>query len=574
MNNNEENINTLKKELLEKTNSILKYHQINNSANTKLNENMIKQAIIEKCDIIYIDYSENNDMSEYTYGIYNPRINSYVRDSLFLKELIEYIIDKQDKLPNMSIKTVASNIDDSIMVSRDKINKANLPPKYLTKMNNCIINLKTKDIYDLDDECINQYDFIDGINYNLYDLQNVNQDMLEIIKRIFNNWSANDNDIERVIREMFFAYIEGNGKNVQIILKSDGGDGKSTAMRMIKKMGSPDLTKSINLNEYDDDNTLNQIQPSTRFILGDDLSGNFKMNSKITSRFKTLVDGGYINVNEKYMPNRVINCQGLKIQATNTDLKVFENNPAIQDRIVLINWNHCNFRRNPVTDFNLDELSGKYGLPNTEFMEALISYIVFNTDYFTKFSVTDQMRNDVSQMLDANDIVIQHLNEIKDMNCLYLSHLPLKVLYEHFKQWLKDINPSSKPLKFIDYSKRIKSLLEKEGYTNNKRKRIRSLSHSQFNRSLFDNINIDESSLSTVMIKDDDEYNYSVEELESLIINHIASHSQLIDYINIKKECDERFIMRIATNLNIPINDIFKVSTNELMNAINEEINY
>lgn len=567
----------LKEALIEESKKRRKVMQLKGMPNRQINENDIKRIILKVCDILFIDYSEEKDMSTYTYGIFNPMKNIYERNSLFLKQLIEIIIEGEDIPPKITSHNAAKVIDDSILAMRTEgIKVANLPPNYIIKFKNCIVNLKTKEIYDFDDDEIKDYDFIDHFNYNLSRLKDVDQNMLQIVKKVFRLWSQNVKDVELFIKQLFFAYLDGDGRNKYIILQSDGGDGKSTAMRMIRKIGAKDLTHHANLDEFDNDNIMNQIQPTTRFILGDDLAGNFHLSKKLLSRFKTLIDGGYINVDEKFMPAKLVQCRGLKIQATNTELKVFENNPAIQDRIIYVRWPNYNFRRHPIEDFDLDELSGKYGPPNTAFMEALISFIIFTVEYFTEFSVTEKMKSDFNELLDSADTVKQHVNELKDEGLFENStHIPVYLLYEHFKQWLNTFNPGAKPLKYRDYTKRVKPILEDKGYENTKQQRISAIKKNQLDLSYFDELYYDDSKRSIIYIK---EYNVDLEQLEKDLdeldneqIKNKYIKEDIIYYINSLTEENQTSLLMILSRLDLMINEKEQLkdkSYDELLDAI------
>ena len=493
-------IDDLKSELIEKADQVTKKNQLGGKPNKQLNENDLYEIISKACNIIIIDYSEEQDLTNYTYAIYNPKTDTYVRDRDYLGSLIQFIINNQLVSPNISAKKAIGAVAEAIKYSKDDLPKANIPPKYIVKFKNCIYDLKHNKKYSFDDEEIKDYHFINKIRYPLVPLEDTNEGMLSIVNRVFKTWSKGDEEVEKLMKQMIYSYIEGKGRGVQIILKSEGGDGKSTFLRMIQKLGHAKLTHHMNLDGYGDDNQLNQIDPSTKLILGDDLQSNFKLNAKGLPRFKTLIDGGSINVSEKYMPNKIIKSDALKIQATNTDIKFFENNDAIRDRVILLQWPHYNFRQNPVEDFDLDQLTGKHGKANEDFMIALLSYVVNTTEYFNKFSVTDKMRSDFEELLNDNDMIIQYIEELKDLGVLNYSHLPSTILYEYYKQWLKQTNPGSQPLKLREFTKKFKSSIEKYGYTNFKRSLIKEIKKDQFDFNIFENLNYEEKSRTTVFI--------------------------------------------------------------------------
>lgn len=551
----QKSLNDLYDKIKEQTKHILDKNKLLGQPNKKINENDLGQILIKSCDIVYIDYSVEQDMSNYTYAIYNPKVKAYVKDTNFINDLIQYIIIN---FPD-DIKTTANralkDVDNYIKHSKSLIRKANLPPKNLVKTQNCIIDLKSKEIYQFDDDAVKDYDFIDSIRYSLYEISEVNQDKLNIVKQILNDWSQSDEDVLKIMKQLAFSCIEGDGRGVQIILKSEGGDGKSTFNRILSKLSDPSLTITINLDEYKDDNIMNKIQPSTKFIVGDDLSSNFSMSKKSLARLKTLVDGGSINVNEKFMPNKTVQSNALKIQNTNTDVRFFENNAAIQDRILYIEWPHYNFRQNQSTEFNLDQLTGKKGPADKEFMEAFLSYIVNTTEYFTKFSITDKMKNDLLNTLDANDVVVQHLNELEEMGVLNYNMIVFNVIYAHYKDWLNFSNPGSNPLKQIEYTKRMKKLLRDYGYNEDAKRTIRNINKQDFDLNLFDNIYYDESKKSNVVMKpkvdvenqlDEFHFNLKNKSIEDIKIKY--SKRFIKEYINYMFQKEQAELMIIFSD--------------------------
>lgn len=513
------NVEDLENRLKDETKKIEKINQLEGKPNKQLNENDLYRIIKNSCDIIIIDYSEEQDLTNYTYAIYNPDLDAYVRDREYLGSLVQFIINNQIVSPNISSKNAVSNIEESIKFSKKKLPKANIPPKHLVKFRNCIYDLKSGKKYDFDDKEIKDYHFINKIRYPLVPLEDTNEAMLSIVKRVFKLWSKEDKEVEKLMKQMIYSYIEGDGRGVQIILKSEGGDGKSTFNRILQKISHSSLTHHMNLDDYNDDNSLNQIQPSTKLIIGDDLQSNFKMTNKGLSRFKTLVDGGSINVSEKFMPNKLIQSNALKIQNTNTDIKFFENNDSIKDRVILIEWPHHNFRQNPVNDFNLDKLTGKRGKADIKFMESLISYVIHTTEYFEKFSVTDKMKSDFNEMLDSNDILVQFINELIDQNILYNSHLPSSFLYEYFKSWLQDVNPGTKPMKLSEFTKRFKSLIFNKGYTEIKRWRFKQLKNYQFKFNDFENLDFNRETKSTIFINPEMNIENKIDDIENNLRN-------------------------------------------------------
>ena len=566
----------IKEELMNQIDLIKKENQLSGKPNLQININNLKTAIINACDIKYIDYSKNQNMKDYTYGIYNPVTKCYERNDQYLSYLIEAMISSIKPEPNIVTVNAKKGVDNGIMSSLDYIEKANLPDSSLIKFNNCIYDLKSGKHYQFDDEDVKKYDFINTIPYNLKSLDEINQDKLNIVKTILNDWSQNDCDIELLLRQFIFAAVEGNGRDVHIILKSEGGDGKSTFLTILENLVSDDLTVHINLDEYNDDNILNKIQPSTKLLIGDDLQSNFKMGDKTMSRFKSLTSGGSISVSEKYMPNKLISCRGLKIQATNTDVKFFENNSAIQDRILYLNWPHYNFRRNPNQNFDLDKLIGKYSTPDKEFMEAILSYAIYSTRYFDRFNITNKMKADLEEVLDDADSVLQHYHELEGLGVFTFSHIPSSVMYEHYKYWIKLINPSSNIMKQSEYTKRLDKILSQIGYTESTKKRLRQIRKDQFDLSIFHNLTIDETIQSKIFINPSlnienmvDEIRHDLSSFNHDEIKQKYDEKMIRSYINFLKSKDASTILIIFAKYQInEINDL------DIDTLINQLIDY
>lgn len=580
--NAQDEFNEICDRLLDQIKQVQKVNQLSGRPNKQINENDISKAIIKACDVIHIDLSIRKNKKDYTFGIYDPFTMSYIRDTKYITRLVHHIIDNIEPSPNLSISNVVRAVSVYLMAKSDKIRFANIPPNYLIKFINKIINLKTKEIYEFNDPLIKDYDFIETLPYNILLPEERKLEPENTVRTVLNDWSDGDDDQLKTIMQLFYAYLDKNGRGLQIILQSEGGDGKSTAMRLIAAMGNEESTLYANINQYTDDNIMNKIQPSTRFISGDDMPSNYKMNSLGLSTFKTLIDGGFLNVSEKYMPNKMVMAQCLKIQATNTDLKFYENNDAVRDRILYIEWPHHNFRRNPSSEINLDYLSGKYGEPDKDFMEALISIIAFETEHFEKFNVTKSMREKTNATLNASDTVLQHTYAMEEEGLLDYPILPLDIAYEHFKYWIKETNPGSKPLRKIDYVKRLRKILFNDdwNYEEGKVKRLSSITKSDFDIDDVSYLYFDDSKRSRTLIKRNNILTKeNIDQLNKLILNSNISEinnkindSKLNTYINYIKNHNPKFMLDVSVKLNKPVAHLDEVEKNDLLQAIKDTL--
>ena len=191
------------------------------------------------------------------------------------------------------------------------------------------------------------------------------------------------------------------------------------------------------------------------------------------------------------MPNKLVQTKALMMQNTNTDVNFYENTTALKSRILIIHWPNYNFRDNPITEFDLDALLGlKTGSTlDNEFMEAIFHYIIFNTEYFNKFSITKQMQENTNELLASNDTINMFLDDLDEKGVLQYSYIPSKAIYEYYKDWLKINNPGAKPMKSKEFNQRLNKDLRKLNYTKNVVKRIRSIKNYEFNSKLLMTMN-------------------------------------------------------------------------------------
>ena len=125
--------------------------------------------------------------------------------------------------------------------------------------------------------------------------------------------------------------------------------------------------------------------------------------------------------------------------------------------------------------------------------------VMVNNNFYERW-INENIEYNNQQMLNSNNIIVQYIDELKDLGILNYSHLPSLILYNYFKQWLKDTNPGSHPMKLIDFTKRFKAAIKNENYTSHKRMRLSQLTKDQFDINIFDNLYIEESAKTAVFI--------------------------------------------------------------------------
>ena len=173
---------------------------------------------------------------------------------------------------------------------------------------------------------------------------------------------------------------------------------------------------------------------------------------------KLFITADPIKVNVKYMPARIIANKGLKIQATNTLPKIFENTDAIRRRLRIFNWTNVDFSKLD-TQLDLDSLQKK-----PDFIEALIAYIFCDVEPFEKFKEIKEMTEATDALVNESDQVYQFLQYLDEQELL-VGKLLTTVIYQLYKIWNRDENGNISPLKQRDLTERIKKLAPEFGLT-------------------------------------------------------------------------------------------------------------
>lgn len=277
----------------------------------------------------------------------------------------------------------------------------------------------------------------------------------ETHKRTFNDWAQDDEDKVLYLKQICLSSIDGNGRNVLHLLVGSGGNGKSSFLAYPTIL-SGRYYADLNLQDIMDDNKLNDIYNNTKVIAGHELATNIRLGSSAISRMKLFITADPIKVNVKYMPARIIANKGLKIQATNTLPKIFENTDAIRRRLRIFNWTNVDFSKLD-TQLDFDSLQKK-----PEFIEALIAYIFCDVEPFEKFKEIKEMTEATDALVNESDQVYQFLQHLDEQE-MFVGKMPTNVLYELYKIWNKDENGNISPLKQRDLTERIKKLAPEFG---------------------------------------------------------------------------------------------------------------
>lgn len=330
-----------------------------------------------------------------------------------------------------------------------KFELLNEPEEELILTNNGLLNTKTYN-FTTNQKTIAQFDFVSKLDYRILHPSQVDETMYEINNRIFSDWADHDAKKLLYLKQVGLAVLDGNGRGVYHIIIASGGNGKSSYLNILEKLAGNYYVR-LNMEEISDDNKLIKLNNTTKLILGHELETKSKFASNTISRLKQLISGDYIKINVKYKDARDVCNTGVKIQATNTLPKIFENTEAIMRRIKIFEWSDINYSK---LDTKLD-LHGMIQKP--EFIEATLALLFTGTEVFKEFVQIDSVDKATQDVVNDSDQVYQFLEWLKSSGLLVGTYTT-SIFYEMYKYWNKVENGNIKPLKKRELTERLKRI--------------------------------------------------------------------------------------------------------------------
>lgn len=347
------------------------------------------------------------------------------------------------------------------------------PPKEILLMKNGVLNTKTFEFSTNIDE-FGEFDFISKINFRMLDPDQTDLYYYNLANKLLNDWMDGNCEKVKYLKQLGISVIDGNGRDVYNIIIGPGGNGKSVYLNILSKLASG-YDVNLDIQDLTDDNKLIELDESTKLIVGHELATNLKLSQNSISRMKQIATADPFKANVKFKDARTIVTNAVKIQATNTLPKIFENNDAILRRIKIITWTVTNFTKLE-TELPLDDI-----IQRDEFMEAFISLIFTDTEPFTKFMTIESIERDSREAVSNADQVNLFLEWMDDQGFL-LGKIPTTILYEQYKIWNMQENPGSSPLKNREFIERAKKLSAQFNMIyNDKQQTISSLKKNEFN---------------------------------------------------------------------------------------------
>ena len=419
-----------------------------------------------------------NGETAYTYYIRDYNGHTYIK--LTKNILSKYLVMIRNALKCRGCD--ASKLYEPVLTYLNGVNKKrvgiayyNQPPTHLKLFINGIVDLKSKEFFDLEhpryNEIISTYHYITKPT-NLYMVsanQNVNKRNLG--KIMLQSLAGDDEGLLLLLQQLCFSVIEGYGRHKYFFLSGQAGAGKSTFGNLLYSLAGKEYAVTMNLDKIGNPNAINILSPDTKLILGDDLSKNAKLVDDALTNYKVLVSGNALSVPVKYEPNRIIETNGVWVQMMNDDPKIYEANEAMQDRTILLRIKGKNYRRERRLDEvvaeiskRLDEYIKPLGNCDNEFIDEFISEIIDQVEYFDDYTITKEMEAETEKMINESNWAYNFIEDAKERNLFNFSIIPTSHMSKFVKFYLSENNESMMMPSSQTINKELEPLMKQLGY--------------------------------------------------------------------------------------------------------------
>lgn len=356
-------------------------------------------------------------------------------------------------------------------------------PNHLLNVESGVYDLmKQKFTTQLHDENGNEYYIPENMNYDIVSLEKIDQNMLNVVKKIFNDWSQGDQTKLEFLKSLVLAAVMSEGFKKYVIIHGPEGSGKSTFLNMIKGVVGSGKYALFDIHELEGEVRLSTLSNELNVVLGDELEDKKSSSAKVVSRFKRFVSGSEILVSRNLGSSIYIRMDGLKIQAASKLPQFTETDHMLLDYIIDYQWTDTNYHLSTLenkalrkfTKHSLDDLIGNEGLDTEdhdlncarkEFYTTLMSWIMHTTQVptmqiFNNFHVTFG-----KETKDKNELPYDVLNEVFIMldnsGVFEYRQISVNAIYSKYVKYLKSAYPDVMPVSRLIMMNLLQKYLKK-----------------------------------------------------------------------------------------------------------------
>lgn len=443
----------------------IKVNQIENNI-TKVDGNVVYYSLKKILPIVNVVTDESlNQGIKPKYMIYDIDNKKWTHSDVIIGQFAKQIY-RSKLLSDQLIKNIKTTLvyDTDIPIIKQQDKEINIIDKkfdYQIYFKDYIYNMLTGEYSE-----IKASDLVfSKLNYNLAD--KIDEDFKKECDNFFLTLANNNEDKALTLKQIYLAALMQYNPSKKVInLYGPGGTGKSTYLNILKELVGKENHTAITYNDLNKDDALATIQDKS-LIIGLDNSDKAVIND--SHIFKLLVSHDEFTYFVKYGDRESNVFNGLMLQAFNEapQFTVKGSNTQILDRM------HTLKLDNRLRDTNEEIKNYTHYFTNNKNLGKLAYYLITEVPAFNEFNYDDNNLND--ELFNENDTVFQFVNDILEIDEIKNQEiLPVSHLYQIYKEYLKENNPSMKPMSQKKFLIKSESHLKSLNYTlSNERQRKR-----------------------------------------------------------------------------------------------------
>lgn len=241
---------------------------------------------------------------------------------------------------------------------------------------------------------------------------------------------SDDPEIVHVLWQILGAIIRPNvpWNKAAWFYSNTGNNGKGTLCELMRQLCGKGTYASIPLSDFSKDFMLEPLISATAIIVDENDVGTYIDKA---ANLKAVVTGDVIQINRKFQKPVAYQFKGFMAQCLNENVKVKDKSDSFYRRQLFIPFTKC------FTGKERKYIKNDY-LQRPEVLEYVM-YKVLNMDYY-ELDTPQACKDALEEYKESNDPVRQFFNEVVLQATWNL--LPFKLLYEMYKKWFKENNPS------------------------------------------------------------------------------------------------------------------------------------
>lgn len=324
----------------------------------------------------------------------------------------------------------------------------------LIAVNNGIFDYDTKTLMPFDPDCI----FLtkSHVDYNPNAVNVVihnDKDGTDWDVESWVNDLSDDPEIVELLWQMLGAIIRPFVRwNRSIWLYSTtGNNGKGTLCELMRNLCGAGSHTSISLGDFGKDFALQPLLHSSAIIVDENDVGKYIDN---LANLKAIVTNDIVQINRKFKSAVSFRFWGFMVQCINDLPRIRDKSDSFYRRQILVPMDKCftGAERRYIKD---DYLSRK------EVLEYVLKRVLHSNFY--ELSIPQRCRDLLGSYKEINDPVREFISEFKERFAWDL--VPTDFLYDLYKSWYQNCNPSGKPDNKTNFKKQLEIILMEPEYS-------------------------------------------------------------------------------------------------------------